>query len=163
VCLTRTGGSSWSSQLYIYIYIGSPIIDRHDRIFPKERHRIAPTQGFLGLLITGEGARGHEILHHATVLELVLDGIHVVQAGLLEKSLEVVYQRPCLALTTMRSCSDTLHVGVGFFLVIAIVIVSCGCNPLRMPLSPLLAALGVLDGGVGWCRFAATGDPFPTA
>jgi hypothetical protein len=141
---------------------GAPIIDRHDRIFPRERHRITLAWDFLGLLVPDEGPQGNEILYHATVLELVLDGVRMVRAGLLKKSLEVVCQRPRLVLATARGGNDALHVRVVCFLVvIIIVIVGRGHNPLRAPLSPLLATLGILDSGIGWCRFAAAEDRFP--
>jgi hypothetical protein len=98
-----------------------PIIDRHDHIIPEDRHHIAPARVFLGLLVLGEGPQGHDILHHAAVLEHVIDGVCVVRACLLKKSLEVVYQRLCLELATARGGSDTLHVGAARFLVIIIV------------------------------------------
>jgi hypothetical protein len=71
---------------------------------PGEGHRIASAWVFLGQLVLGEGPRGHEILYHATVLELVLNRVHVVRAVLLEESLEVVHQRPRLMLATTRVC-----------------------------------------------------------
>jgi hypothetical protein len=97
------------------------IIDRHDHIIPEDRHHIAPARVFLGLLVLGEGLQGHDILHHAAVLEHVIDGVRVVRAFFLKKSLEVVYQRLCLELATARGGSDTLHVGAARFLVIIIV------------------------------------------
>jgi hypothetical protein len=33
------------------------------------------TQVFLGLLVSGEGLRSHEILHRAVILELVLNKV----------------------------------------------------------------------------------------
>jgi hypothetical protein len=74
----------------------------------------------------------------------VLDGVCVVRAGLLEESLEVVCWRPHLALATMRGGRDARHVGVICFLVVIVIIVSHGRNPLRVPLTPLLATLGTL-------------------
>jgi hypothetical protein len=91
-------------------------------------------------LVPGEGPRGHEIIHHVTVLELVLDYVCMLRACLLKKSLEVVCWWPCLALATACGSRDVLHVGVIRFLFI-IVVVGHGSNPLRVPLSPLLAAL----------------------
>jgi hypothetical protein len=140
------------------------IVDHHNRIFPREGHHVVSAQVFLGFLVPGERPRGHEILHHATVLELLLEGVCVVQAGLLEESLRVVCRQPCLVLATACGGHDALQVRAVRFLVI-IVIVSHDRNPLRAPFSHLLATLGALlgisDGGVGWCRFAATGDRFP--
>jgi hypothetical protein len=92
----------------------------------------------------------------------MLDGLRVVAAGLLSKSLKVVYQRLCLVLANACGSSDVLHVEAARFLVVIVVIVSHGWNPLRTLLSPLLAALGILDGDIGW-HHAATGDHFPAA
>jgi hypothetical protein len=121
---------------------------------------ITPARVFLGLLVPGEGPRCHKILHHEVVLELVVDRVHMVWAGLLEKFPEVVCQGPCLVLAIACSGSNLLHVGCARFLVIIVVVVGPGQNPLRVPLSPLLSALGVLDGDIGWCRFVAAGDCF---
>jgi hypothetical protein len=87
----------------------------------------------------------------------------VVRSGLLKKSLKEVYQRPCLALANARGSSNVLHVRATHFLAVTLVVVSRSHNPLRKPLSPFLAALGILDGDVGWCHVAAVGDHFPTA
>jgi hypothetical protein len=43
----------------------------------------------------GEGPRGHEASYRVVVLELVTDGVCVVLAGLLEKTLEVVSSGAC--------------------------------------------------------------------
>jgi hypothetical protein len=69
---------------------GEPVEDRHDRNFPEKGHHASSTRIFFGLLVPCEGPRGHENFHHSTVLELVLDGVHIVRVGLLEESLEVV-------------------------------------------------------------------------
>jgi hypothetical protein len=86
----------------------------------------------------------------------MLDGVHVVGAGLLEESLEVVSQRLRLVFDAASNSRDVLHVGV-----------SCDSGPLRTPLSPLLAALDILhvalDDNAGWCHLAAAGDRFPTS
>jgi hypothetical protein len=145
---------------------GAPIVDHLDHILPGEGHRIASAQVFLRLPVLGEGPRGHQILHHGTVLELVLDTVRMVHAGLLEESLEELCRRSCLALATIHGGCDMLLVGAVRFLVIIAVIVNHSCNPLRTLLSPLLAALGVLHGvlgsNIGWRRFAAAGGCFPT-
>jgi hypothetical protein len=75
----------------------------------------------------------------------------------------VVYQWSHLAFAIVHCGGDALHIGAACFLVIINVIVGRGCNPLRMLISPLLATLGIFDGGVGWHRFATVGDYFPTA
>jgi hypothetical protein len=41
-----------------------------------------------------EGSCGHEASHHAIVLELVPDGVCVVQAGFFEKPPDVVCRQP---------------------------------------------------------------------
>jgi hypothetical protein len=112
-------------------------------ILPREGHHITSTMFFLGFLVLGEGPRGHEILDHNDVLELVLDGVRVVQASLLEESLKVVYQWPQVALAIVRGDHDALHVGASHFLVV-VRAVGRGHHSLRALLLPLLAALGVL-------------------
>jgi hypothetical protein len=59
---------------------GAPIIDHHDRIFPREGHHITFAWVIFGFHVLGEGPRDHETLHHATVQELVLGVVHVVRA-----------------------------------------------------------------------------------
>jgi hypothetical protein len=123
-------------------WMGVPIVDHHDHIF----------RVFLGLPVPGEG--GHKILHHATVLELMLDGVCVVRACLLEESLEVLCQWPLLALATARDGHNALHVEVAYFLVVVVFVVGHSCNPLRVsfrlflpPLAFFLASWAVrLDG-----------------
>jgi hypothetical protein len=80
---------------------GASSIDHHDCIFPDKRCRIAPARVFVELCTLGGGPQGHEAPHHATVLELVLDGVCVVWTGLLEEPLEVVRRRPHLMLSTV--------------------------------------------------------------
>jgi hypothetical protein len=113
-----------------------------------KRHRISLAQVLPKLLVLGEGPRGHEILHHFIAFELVLDGVHVVRAGLLKKPLEVVCQRSRLALATTHCISHTLHVRAARFLVV--VIVSRDRNPLRrcfrLFLPPLMSWMTTLDG-----------------
>jgi hypothetical protein len=71
----------------------------------------------------------------------------------LEESLEVVHRRLRLVLANTCGGRDAPHVEAICFLVIIVVIVGRGCNPPRVPLSPILASpgvlLGVLDGDVG--------------
>jgi hypothetical protein len=140
-----------------------PTADCHDHIFPREWHRVAPALVFLRFLVPGEGPQSHEILHHATVIDLVLDGVHMLWAGLLNKSLDVVCQRPHLGLASTCGSSEALHVGATHFFLVIVVVVGHGHNPLRVPLLPLLAALVILDNNAGWHHFAAAGDRFPTA
>jgi hypothetical protein len=89
----------------------------------------------------------------------VLDGVHVVSTGLLKDLFEVVCRWPCLALAVTCGGHDVPHAEVTCFLIVAIVIVDCSCNPLRMLLVPLLATLsallGVLDDDVRRCLLAA--------
>jgi hypothetical protein len=143
-----------------------PLIDHHDRIFPREECHPSSARLFIGLLVLGEGPQGHEILHHVTVLELVLNGVRVVWAGLLEESLKVVCWWPRLALDTVPGGRDVLHVGVVRFLVIIVIVVGRSCNPLWASLSPFLATLGVLlgtlDGSAEWRCLAIARDCFAT-
>jgi hypothetical protein len=62
---------------------GTPIIDHHDRIFPREGCCVTFALVFLVLLALGKGPCGHEILHHAVVLKLVLNGVRMVRACLI--------------------------------------------------------------------------------
>jgi hypothetical protein len=142
-----------------------PFIDYHGCTFPREGCSASSTWVFLGLFVPSERPRGHEILHDAIVLELVLDRVCMVWAGLLKESIDVVYRWSHLALDTTPGGHDVLRVRVVYFLVY--VIVSHGCNPLWAPLSPLLAALGnllgALDDDAGWHRSAVPRDRFPGA
>jgi hypothetical protein len=113
---------------------GVPTADCHDHIFPREWHRVTPALVFLRFLVPGEGPQSHEILHHATVIDLVLDGVHMVWAGLLNKSLDVVCQRPHLGLASTCGSSEALHVGATHFFLVIVVVVGHGHNPLRVPL-----------------------------
>jgi hypothetical protein len=141
---------------------GVPIIDRHDRIFPKEGCHVTSAQVFLEFPTLGEGPLGHEILHHVAVIELMLDGVCMVWVGLLDESLEVVCRRAHLALATARGGHNLRHAGVICFLVLDVILVSHSHNPLRPPLMPLHATLGVppsiLDGSVGWRRVTTAWD-----
>jgi hypothetical protein len=65
----------------------------------------------VNLHASGEGPRGHEILHHAAVLELVLDGEGVVQESLLQELLKVIPGRPRLTLATSYGSHDAHHAG----------------------------------------------------
>jgi hypothetical protein len=47
---------------------GVPIIDRHDRIFPREGSRTSSTWVFLKLIDLGEEPRGLEVFYHIVVL-----------------------------------------------------------------------------------------------
>jgi hypothetical protein len=60
------------------------------------------------------GPRDNEILHHVTVPELMLDGVHVVWAGLLKESLNVVSRLQGLALAATCDSHDlSLPTGLG--------------------------------------------------
>jgi hypothetical protein len=56
----------------------APIIDHHNRVFFEEGHRVTLVGDLVNYHASGERPQGHEILHHAVVLELVLDGIGMV-------------------------------------------------------------------------------------
>jgi hypothetical protein len=74
--------------------VWAPILNHHECVFPRERHRVSPARVFLEFRSSGERPQYHETLHHVAILELVLDGVCVVWAGLPEESFEVVYRRP---------------------------------------------------------------------
>jgi hypothetical protein len=125
-----------------------------DCFFPGEGCHTSSTQVSFGVLVPGEGPRGHEFFYHAIVLELVLDRVCMVRVGLLEESLDVVYRRPRLALDTMRGGRDVLLIEVIHFLVVIIIIIAGrSYDPLGVPLWPLLSTLG---------RSTSTGGRSPT-
>jgi hypothetical protein len=139
---------------------GAPIVDPHDCVLPRDMHCIASIRVFIEFHTPNEGPRDHKILHHVVVLELVLNGVCVVWAGLLKESLEVVCRRSCLVLATACGNRDVPHAKAACFLVVATIIAVCGRNPLRTFLAPLLAALGIMDGDVEWHLLAAArGSP----
>jgi hypothetical protein len=75
----------------------------------------------------------------------VVDGVHVVGAGLLKESLDVVYQRPHVVFDVVSSGHNALHVGsVRLFVVIIIIIVAGGgSGTLRTLPPPLLVGLAL--------------------
>jgi hypothetical protein len=76
-------------------------------------------------------------------LELVLDGVHVVWAGLLEKPLEVVHRRPHRMLAVARIDRDESYTGATRLPVRVIVADGHGCGPLEVLFSPLATAFDV--------------------
>jgi hypothetical protein len=113
-----------------------PIVDHHDYVLLGEGHRIAFT--------LSEGPQDHKILHHATVPQLLLDGVCVVWASLLKESLEVVCRWSCLVLATTCGSHDTRHAGATHFLVVAVIAIDRSCDPLMPLLASLLATPGAL-------------------
>jgi hypothetical protein len=121
---------------------GAPIVDRHDWVISREGRRISLIGDLIEFHGLGEGSRGHEILHHVVVHELVLDGVGVVSTSHLQELLEVARGWPCLMLATTYCDRDMHHARATHLLVVAIVTVGCGCGFLKMPLVPLPTALG---------------------
>jgi hypothetical protein len=74
----------------------------------------------------------------------VLDGVHMVWAGLLEESLKVGCWWTRLTINTVPSGHDVLLARATRLLVI----VGRDCYPLRASLSPILATLGALLGAL---------------
>jgi hypothetical protein len=66
----------------------------HENNLLTEWRCFAPVGSLVELDAPGEGPRGQKTLHHPAVLELVLDRVCVVWAGLLNKPLEVVRRWP---------------------------------------------------------------------
>jgi hypothetical protein len=127
---------------------GAPIVDCHDSVLPGERCHIV----IIEFHALREGPQDHEILHHAAVPELVLDGVHMIWASLLEEPLKVVCRQPHLVLAATYGSPDAHHVGAAYLLAVATIVFGHGCDNLKTLLVPLLAtldALGVLDGDVG--------------
>jgi hypothetical protein len=102
---------------------GASTIDRHDCVFPRERHHVAPAWVFIEFCTTDKGPQDHETLHHATVLELVPHGVCVVWVGLLEDSFGVICRWPHLTLVTSHDSRDAPPVGAAYLPVVAIVMV----------------------------------------
>jgi hypothetical protein len=97
----------------------------------------------------GEGPRDHEVFHHVTVLELVLDGACVIGVDFLEQSLEVVCQRSRVVLDAAFGGRDALNVGVVRpFVDVIVVVTRCDSGPVRAPPLPPLIALDILHGAL---------------
>jgi hypothetical protein len=130
-----------------------PIVDHHDRVFSKQGCRVVLSGDLVNFHDSGEGPRGHEILHHVAVCELVLDGVGVVRASLLKELLEVICGRLCLTLVIACGGRNVHHVGATRLLVATAVIIDRVCGLLTALLAPLLVALGtlsdILDDNVG--------------
>jgi hypothetical protein len=105
---------------------GAPIVDHHDRVFSEKGCRVALVWDLVRFHASGEGPRGYEILHHATILELVLDGVGMVQASLLHELLKVIHGRSCLTLATACNGRSLHHVGAARLLVVATIIAGRG-------------------------------------
>jgi hypothetical protein len=137
-----------------------PIVDHHDRVFSKQGRHVVLIGDLVNFHDSGEGPRGHEILHHVAVCELVLDGVGVVRASLLKELLEVIRGRPCLTLVTACGGRNMHHAGAALLLVATAVIIDRVYGLLTALLVPLLVALGtlsgILDDNVGRCFPAAT-------
>jgi hypothetical protein len=133
---------------------GAPIIDHHDHVLSKEGRHVSPIWDFIKFHASGEGSRGHEILHHVVVHELVLDGVSMVRARLVEELLKVVCGQPWLVLAAACGSHDTQHIGATRLLVVATGAVDHDCSLLKTLLTPFPSALGalpsVLDGDIGW-------------
>jgi hypothetical protein len=151
------------ASLVVVVGGGVLTVDHHDCGLPGEGHLVAFVWDFIEFNAPGEGPQDHEILHPITVPELVLDGLHMVWAGLIKELLDVVCIRPCLVLASTCSSRDAPHAKVAYFLIVATIIVGRGYNPLRTLLAPLLAALGVLDVDVRWRLLAVAWGHLPTA
>jgi hypothetical protein len=66
---------SWTQVRHVaHPQRGAPIVDHHDRILSREGRHVSLFWDLIEFHASGEGPRCHEILHHAAVLELVLDG-----------------------------------------------------------------------------------------
>jgi hypothetical protein len=146
---------------------GASCIDRHDHVFPRERHRVASSWVFIEFHTPGGGSPDHETLHHVTVLELVPDGVCVVWACLFEEPHEVVHKRPHLTLVATFSNHDAPSVGATYLHLVTIILVDRGHGPSKALLSPFLAThdalLSTVDGDVGWRLLAAASGRLPAS
>jgi hypothetical protein len=151
---------SWSSKARVrhptHHRRGAPIVDHHDCIFSEKVCCVTLIRDLVNFHVSGEGSRGHEILHHVVVPELVLDEVGVVWASLLNDLIEVIHGQTLLTLSTACDGRGVHHDEATRLLVVATIITDRGCDFLMALLSPLLAAHpDILDDDVGRC--------FPTA
>jgi hypothetical protein len=121
-----------------------PIIDHGDRIFSRKWHRVTLFEDLLNFHASGEGHRGHEILYHATVPELVLDGVSMVRTSLLKELLKVVHGWSHLMLAAACDGCGTHNAGGTRLIVDAAIVADRNCGLLMALLVPLLATLGTL-------------------
>jgi hypothetical protein len=128
---------------------GALIIDHHDRVFSGEGRHASLVEVLIGFHASGEGSRYHEILHYVIVPELVLDGVGMVWVHLLQEFLEVVCGWPRLTLAAAYSHHNACHAGAIRSLVVATIIVDCGCSLLKSLLAPVPTALGALPSILG--------------
>jgi hypothetical protein len=133
--------------------LGVPITDHHNHVFTRKEHRVTLIGDLIDFHASVERPRGHEILHHAAVPELVLDRVGKVRANLLKVLLKVVPMQSRLMLAATCDNHGMHHDGVACLLVDVAIIVACGCGLLAVLLVPLLAALGalldILDDDIG--------------
>jgi hypothetical protein len=116
--------------------------------------------GLLQAPCLGESPRSHEIFRHAALLELVPNGVCIVQTGRLEEPLKVVYWWLSLAFEAAFRGHDVLLVGVMHFLVIVVIVAGNNYNQSRAPLSPMLAPRSAtLDGATQQMSRTASQSP----
>jgi hypothetical protein len=103
-------------------------------------------------------------LRHGTVLELALDMVGMVWAGLLKKHLEVVCTWPHQVSIAMHGGQDLSHAGAARFPTAVIATAGHGRGPQRALLAPLVCAfdavLGAVSDDVGWCLLVAAQGRF---
>jgi hypothetical protein len=128
----------------VHPWQGVPIVDRDNRVFPRKGHRVTLIGDLVDFHSLGERPRGHEIIYHATIPKLALDGVGVVQANLLKELLDVVRGQSCLTLAASYDSHGARHDGAACLLVNATIIIGRGCGLLAVLLAPLLAAPGAL-------------------
>jgi hypothetical protein len=124
------------------------VIDGQDRLLLGEGCSVLSIRVSLGVLALRESPRGHEIFHHYALFELMFDGLHMVQAGLFDKFLEVVIRLLRLTLEVTLIDHDVLLVGAARFLV-GVVVASSNYDPLGVLLFPIFATFGAFAGGFG--------------
>jgi hypothetical protein len=83
----------------------------------------------------------------------MLDGVHMVWAGHLEKLLEVIGRLSRLVLkVTLSSVNMFLVRVIILLIVVTLVTISSNCDPLGMPLWPTLVAFGARLHAFGDCH-----------
>jgi hypothetical protein len=147
-------GCSWTRVRHVaHPQWWASILYHHACILSRDGHCVTLVRYPIEFDASGEGPRGHEILHHAAVPKIVLDGVSVVWESLLKVLLEVFYGRLRLVLAAAYGSHDAHHTGAARLPTIATIIINRSCG-LSMTLLVSFHATrgtlpGILNGDVG--------------
>jgi hypothetical protein len=111
----------------------------------------------------GEGPWRHEVFHHGTVLELVLNRVWVVRTSHYEKFLKMIFWRPHLTLEVMFS-SRYAHLARDIGFLVTVTIACYYGDTSDLPILPFPTAVvafpGTHNGGLGGCGSATISGRF---